>query len=224
LPAVRGLLGLESHGLGNAPDGSLQVSFAPNLPADWPSLRFQRYAIADGNLSGEVLQQRGRTTLHLAFEGNSPLLVMLAPALPAAARITGALLDGKPQKFSVRDSGSFLRVELAPVALRSPQQLTLTVDYQGGIGIVPSLPRPQPGERTSSLKILDVQSDPQNRSCLLRLTLAGIGGRTYPLQVVTSLSKLQAAGLPVRKTEIGYEIEIPFEGSSYVTRRVCLSE
>jgi hypothetical protein len=36
------------------------------------------------------------------------------------------------------------------------------------------------------LKILDAQFDPQNRECLLRLTLAGIGGTTYPLQVVTS--------------------------------------
>ena len=224
LPAVRGLLGLQSQGLGNAPDGSLQVTFAPSLPADWPFVRFQRYAIADGNLSGEILQQRNRTTLHLAYDGNSPLLVKLAPALPAAARITGALLDGKPQKFSVRDFGSFMRVELAPVALRSPRQLTLTVDYQGGIGIVPLSRRPEPGERSSSLKILDVQSEPQNRACLLRLTLAGIGGRTYLLQVVTSLSKLQAAGLPARKTELGYEMEIPFEGSSYVTRRVCLSE
>jgi hypothetical protein len=224
LPAVRGLLGLQSRGVGNVPDGSLQFSFAPNLPADWPFLRFRRYAIADGNLSGEVLQQPGRTTLHLEYEGKSPLRVELAPALPAAARLTGALLDGKPQRFSVRDSGSFLRVELAPVVLRSSQQLTLTVDYQGGFGIVPPPPRPEPGERSSALKILDVQSDPQNRGCLLRLTLAGIGGRSYPLQVVTSLSKLQAAGLPAHKTEIGYRIEIPFAGSGYVTRLVCLSD
>ena len=223
LPAVRGLLGLQSLGLDNSTD-SLQVSFAPNLPADWPFVRFQRYAIGDGHLSGEILQQRNRTTLHLVYEGNASLLVKLGPALPAAARITGVLVGGKPQKFSVRDHGSFMRVELAPVALRSSQQVTLTVDYQGGIGIVPPSPHPEPGKRSSSLKILDVQSDPQNRDCFLRLTLSGIGGRTYPLQVVTSISKLQATGLLLHKTELGYEIEIAFEGASYVNRQVCLSQ
>jgi len=221
---VRGLLGLQSQSFGHAPDGSVELSFAPNLPADWPFLRFQRYAIADGNLSGEVLQQPGRTTLHLVYEGHSPLLVKLAPAIPAAARITTVLLDGKPQKFSVQDFGSFLRLEPAPVPLLPSKQFTLTVDYQGGIGIVPPLPKPEPGERTSSLKILDIQSGSQNRGCLLHVTMAGIGGRTYSLQLVTSLPKLHANGLPLRKTESGYEVEISFEGSNYVTRSICLTE
>jgi hypothetical protein len=189
-------------------------------------LRFRRYAIGDGHLSGEVLQQRSQTILRIMYDGNSPVTARLAPSLPAAARVTNVQVDGKPVKFSVREFGSFVRVEIAPVTLRASQQLTFTVDYNGGIGIVPPTPHPQPGERTSSLKILDAQSNTQNPKCLVQLILAGLAGRTCPLQIITTLPNLQAAGLKLEKTETGYILQIPFEGSNpgnYVTRQVCLA-
>jgi glycogen debranching enzyme len=224
VPAVRGLLGLETKGISNAPEAGLRVSFAPNLPANWPFLRFQRYAIAGGNLSGEVSQQPGQTTIHIQYQGNSPVAVNLAPALPAVSRVKSVRIDGKPQKYSLHQGGSFLRIEIPPVVFRASQQLTLSVEYEGGIAIVPPKLQPEPGERTSSLKILDVQSDAQNHGCLVRLTLAGLGGKHYPLAIVSSLPQLRADGLPVRKTESGYEIEVPFDGQNYVTRQVCLGD
>jgi glycogen debranching enzyme len=224
VPAVRGVLGLETMGIANGPDKSMRVSFAPNLPANWPFLRFQRYAVADGSLSGEVSQQRGQTAIHLQYQGNSPITINLAPALPAVSRVNSVRIDGKPQKYSVHQFGSFLRLEVPPVVLRPSQQITFSVEYEGGIGIVPPRPRPEPGERTSSLKILDVQSDAQNHGCLVKLTVAGLGGKHYPLAIVSSLPQMQADGLPVRKTESGYEIEVPFDGQNYVTRQVCLGD
>jgi hypothetical protein len=224
VPAVSGLLGLATTGISNGPDKGIRVSFAPNLPADWPFLRFQRYAVANGNLSGEVSQLRGQTTIHIQYQGNSLVIIDLAPALPAVSHVKSVRTDGKPQKYSIRQSGGFLRAEIPSVVLRPSQQITLSVEYDGGIAIVPPRSRPEPGERTSSLKILDVQSDAQNHGCLVKLTVAGLGGKRYPLAIVTSLPQLRADGVPVRKTESGYEIEIPFEGSNYITRRVCLGD
>jgi mannosylglycerate hydrolase MGH1-like protein len=234
LPAVRGVLGLETRGPSSGPDPSLQVSFAPNLPADWPFLRFERYAIGDGHLSGEILQQPSQTTLQLAYDGKSPVLVSLSPSLPAAAHVKSVLLDGKAAKYSVKEFGSFVRVEVALVTVRSSQKLTLVVNYDGGIAIVPPSPHPQPGERTSSLKILDVQSNQsspspsQHSGCLLRLTVAGLAGRTYPLQLITTLPNLHAGSLQLEKTQTGYTLQIPFESSnsnssSYLSREICLS-
>jgi hypothetical protein len=237
LPAVRGVLGLESRGPSSGPDQLLQLSFAPNLPADWPFLRFQRYAIGDGQLSGEILQQPSQTTLQVTYAGKTSVLVSLSPSLPAAAHMKSVLLDGKPAKFSVKQSGSFLRVEVAPVTLRSSQKLTLVVNYDGGISIVPPAPHPQPGERTSSLKILAVQSNQSNPSasqssgCLVRLTVAGLAGRTYPLPLITTLPNLHAGSLRLEKTQTGYILQIPFESSnpsnsnssSYVSREICLA-
>jgi hypothetical protein len=223
LPAVRGLLGLETRGPSAASDNAVQLSFAPNLPADWPFLRFQRYAVGDGHLSGEILQQPSQTVLRVTYDGESSVSVQLAPSVPAAARVKSVRLDGKLAKFSIREFGSFVRVEIPPVSLRASQHLTLTVDYEGGIGIVPPTPHPQPGERTSSLKILDVQSNTQNPKCLVRMTLSGLGAQTYPLQIITAIPNLKVDDGKIEKTQSGYTLRIPFAGSSYVVRDVCLS-
>jgi len=228
VPAVRGLLGLEGSPIGKAPDATLQVTLAPCLPADWPFLRFHRYAIGDGQLSGEILQQRDQTTLRLQYEGSVPMRVKLAPALPALSRIKSVRLDGAPQKYSIQEFGSFVRLEIPPMLLSQSRSITLSVDHEGGIGIVPITQQPQPGERTSSLKILNVQSDHQNPACALRLTLSGLGGTTYALQVVTSLQILQASSpqtgrLQAQRTDSGYSIDVPFEGSDYTSRQLCLT-
>jgi hypothetical protein len=224
LPAVRGLLGLEAKGLSSGPGAALQISLKPNLPADWPFLRFQRYAIGDGHLSGEILQQRLQTILHVTYDGKSPISAKLAPSVPAAAHVKSVRLDGRPVKFSIRDEGSFLRVEIAPVTLRASQQLALAVEYEGGMSVVPPMPHPEPGERTTSLKILDVQSNTQNPKCLVQLTLSGLGGKTYPLQIVSTLPNLKAGSFKIDKSDIGYVVQIPFDGANYAIGQVCLSQ
>ena len=223
LPAVRGLLGLETRGFSAGSNAALQLTFAPSLPADWPFVRFQRYAIGSGHLSGEVLQQPTQTILHLSYDGASPISASLMPSIPAAARVKNARLDGKPVKFAIQEFGSFVRVEIEPVLLRDSQQLTLAVEYEGGFGIVPPMAHPQPGERTSSLKILGVQSNTQTPGCVVRMTVSGLGGLTYPLRIISTVPNLKAGSLKVDRSEKGYVIHIPFEGMNYTTREVCLN-
>lgn len=229
LPAMRGLLGLEVHGPAAAIDHELQFSFAPNLPADWPFLRFERYAIGKGHLSGEILQEAMQTTLDVKYDGDSAIVGKLAPSVPAAARIKSVQLNHKPAKYSVRDLGSFVRVELAPVKIESASPTVVTVEYEGGIGIVPPAPRSQPGERSSALKILGVNSYTQSPRCLVQISVAGLAGRTYPLQLISSMQDLRAAELRISKTGSGYIVDVPFDADNasarpgYVTRQVCLT-
>jgi len=229
LPAVRGILGLETQGPASAPDHPLQISLVPNLPADWPFLRFADYSIAGGHLAGEVLQQPAQTALKLNYEGGPAILATLAPSVPAGARVKSVSLDDKPVKFSLHDFGSFVRVNVAPFLLRPAMRVTLAVDYDGGIGIVPPAPRPQPGERTSALKVLRVESNTQTPKCLVRMTVAGLAGQSYALPLVSTLGNLQASGFSLERVGKDYVLQIPFEASRgdsqsrYVAREVCVS-
>jgi hypothetical protein len=185
--------------------------------------------MGSGHLSGEILQQASQCILRLNYEGGSAILATLAPSVPAAAHVKSVSLDGKAVKFSVRDFGSFVRVEVAPIVLQPSAQVVLTINYDGGIGIVPPAPHPQSGESTSSLKILGVEANTQNPRCLVRLDLAGLAGRTYMLPLISTLPNLQSSGFSVSETATGYTLQIPFEGSAsgsssgYVTREVCVS-
>lgn len=115
-------------------------------------------------------------------------------------------------------------MEIPELLLIPSKTLDLVIEYEGGIGIVPVTPRPEPGERSTSLKILEVQSSSNDSACSLRLSVAGIGGNTYSLQAITTLPNLRADSLRLQKTNFGFEIEIPFSGSGYVTRQVCISD
>ncbi len=222
LPAVRGVLGIETN-FSASPEAA-QLDLRPNLPADWPFLRFQNYAIGGGSLSGEIRQEAGQTTIHLRSGAKVPLAVRLAPAIPALARISGVKLDGKAQRYSTAETGGFLRVEGPKAILRPSDELTLSVKYEGGIAVVPPPVEPQPGERSSALRVLSVQADAKNRGCQLRVRVAGLGGREYALGVISGLTQLKAENLPMQKTAYGYEIRVAFAGAGYATREICLSE
>lgn len=205
VPAVRGLLGLEVF----TPKESIFVQ--PQLPAHWPFVRFSRFALWGSYLSGEVRHQPGRITITLEYDSKEEVMVHLNPTLPVGARVRRVLLNSRPSSFYQLNFG----ISLTKAA-------EVVIEYEGGIGIVPPEPRPEPGDRTTALKIIRVEHDPQKTPRAINLTLAGLGGRTYHLDLVTSVPSLTAEGATVRKTDKGYRLEISFEGSDYVTRQIRL--
>jgi hypothetical protein len=224
LPAIRGLLGLRASFSGGASTPMQQITLRPTLPADWPFVRFQKYTVPAGTLSGEVQQEPGRTVVSLRNDGGKAVTVNLAPAIPALARVSTARLNGKPQPFTTELSEGYTRV-VVPVLLVLPaREITLSVEYQGGIAVVPPAIHPQPGEQSSSLRVLSVIAQPDDRTCNMKLRLAGRGAQQYLLRIVSTLPQVLAENLAVHKTTSGYEISVPFEGSGYVTRTICLSQ
>ncbi len=222
LPMVRGLLGIESDFSAASP--AAQIRLRPTLPADWPYLRFRNYPVAEGSIAGEIRQETGRTVLRVKSDAKTPITLVLRPAIPGLARIQRVLLDGKPQRFTTLGPGSFIRVEVPAVVLQPSQELTLSVEYQGGIALVPPPVQPQAGERSSSLRVLDVHADVADRGCEMKIKLVGLGGREYGLRVLTTLDRIRAGTLTVHKWDGTFEVRVPFEGSGYVTQEVCLEE
>ncbi len=214
VPAVRGLLGLA---VDRTALQSTTLSFAPHLPAHWPFLRFARYPTGSGSLSGEVRRERNLLIIHLEHESSERLRAELRPALPLGAEVRRVLVDGKPVKFSTQDVDSVTQVSFEFVLGRKAE---VVIEYDDGVGIVPVAPRPEPGERSTALKILRARSEQQDQNHLLELTLAGLGGRTYSLDLISTVPALTAEGARVQKTSDGYRLEISFEGSGYVTRTV----
>lgn len=207
LPAVRGWLGFLTSGPPN------RVYVRPQLPAHWLAVHFSRLAVWGHNLSGDLNQQPGRLAFTLRSDSIESIPVTLVPTLPFGAKVRRSLLNSKPHVFD----GLGVDFELSGKA-------TVVIEYEGGIGIVPPEPRPEPGQRTTSLKIIRVEHDAAKASREINLTLAGLGGRTYSLDLVTTVANLAAEGATVKKTEDGYRLEISFEGpgTEYVTRQIRL--
>lgn len=219
VPAVRGLLGLTVNPAPEAVNSTSQfLNFAPRPPADWPSLHFSNYPIASGDLSGEIRRTGGTTSISLiVHQGSKPIHLHLEIPVPLAARVRRVTINGKSAKFDLRYNGdtdaAFIETQLEP-------RLEAVAEYDGGIEIVPPPIDPAPGERSSSLKIIETKFIDDHH---FDLTVSGLGGHTYSLDFVSQFPQLTAGDLHVTKTPTGFRLVIPFTGADYSTRKLRLS-
>jgi hypothetical protein len=216
VPAVRGLLGLRAE---RAPRETL-LRFAPRLPAHWNAIRFANYALPEGQLGGEIRQSPGRLTAVLEFSGRGQVSLVFDPRLPMGCRVRRVLVNGRPSARPLRDAPPMGCDAGRSVSLA--RRAEIVVEYEGGVDIVPPQPRPEPGERTASLKILRVVHDAVKNPREAVMEVAGFGGRIYALEVVTAEQALSVTGAAAKKTERGYRLELSFDGEDYATRTIAL--
>ena len=92
------------------------------------------------------------------------------------------------------------------------------------VQILPIKPAPERGALNESMKILDVIENEAARSITVRL--AGLEGRTYPLELATELPGVRAEGAGnIRKSSRGFTIDVTFEGGEsgeYTEKSVVL--
>jgi len=92
------------------------------------------------------------------------------------------------------------------------------------VHILPIKPAPERGALNESMKILDVIENEAARSITVRL--AGLEGRTYPLELATELPGVRAEGAGnIRKSSRGFTIDVTFEGGEsgeYTEKSVVL--
>ena len=122
-------------------------------------------------------------------------------------------LNGRPTSFHQNQVGGTNGVE---VTSSIKGDADVTVEYDGGVGIVPPSANPLIGNRTTSLKVMSIRVTSPNR---LDLVVAGLAGGSNTLDLVTTLN-VSADGAEVRKTAAGCQLVIPFKSTDYATRVV----
>jgi hypothetical protein len=227
LPAVRGLLGQKVKG--NSDKLPADVTFWPLIPQNWPFLKFSRPAIyGSARISGEVRQEKYRTVVVVQSDDGMPIETTLGTRLPIGARLKRILVNGKPPKdFHAMENGeSGVVVQCTRGGFECPAapRIELVVEYEGGVAMVPPEARPEPGARTSALKVWGLLYEPTKNQRETTFKVAGLGGRAYSLDLMTTETSLTAEGATVKKTGTGYRLEISFEGpeNEYVTRQIRL--
>jgi len=202
-PVLRGMLGLA------ASDAGRTLTFAPQLPADWNfvnvrgvSINTSRYDFAlqrdgDDNLTINVTRQpvtatdpikdnaRNKLAAATASTGNTRLII--APAFPLDARITGVTVNNLPVKFDKRIEGDVQRIV---VNLENPPA-TARIVFTGakGTDVFSEAPTPVVGDANQGLRV--ISSRAENNS--LKLVLEGRGGREYTLGLRSSGAVVDAS-------------------------------
>lgn len=216
-PFVRGLLGLRADAANRT------LRFAPQLPAVWESLRVKNYRIGSSLVSFSIKRSPSSTfRFEIEKQDDEHLKLMMAPALPALAKILRVTVDGKPVKFAPAFHGVSTVCQFEVLLKR---RAVIEISYRDGIEFDAPPSQPQLGERTSSLKVLEVTTPALNR---LAVKLEGLSGRTYTLCARGGMSILSAQGGTLKNEDNGWKlIEVAFPASgndeAYQSRNLELS-
>jgi glycogen debranching enzyme len=221
-PLMRGLLGIE------ASDGANGLRFAPQLPANWPSVSVRNVAVGDALYLLKLDRASGRQTINV--QASTPvhsnpktgprraMRITVAPAFPLDARIKSVTVNGREAKFDVQRIGDVQRVE---VAFDFSLTATVVFNYDEGTDVYVAQQMPAPGAINQGLRILRVRADAN----ALRLTLEGLGGYVYTLRARSARRLGEASGVKITEIEgQDAQLTVSFDGpkDEYVRREIVI--
>lgn len=201
-PLVQGLLGLEVH------DGGETIRFAPQLPADWDSLRVENATVGGGRYDLSLERGEGRLQINVTNLSGEAMQWEMAPAFPLDATVQSVMVDGNEVDFETSRAGNLQR---AAVQLEPTSEAEIVYRYDEGTEVYMRHEEPAAGARSQGLRIL--RSRPAYG--MLHLVLEGLGGRTYSLSVRTPYRVEATEGVRIERSEAGDTVlHVSFDGPS----------
>ncbi len=184
LPLARGLLGLEA----DAP--ARTVTFAPQLPADWPFVEVRRFRAGAVAFDFRYARSRGRIVLDAEARSGETYRLRFAPVLGGGARVTAVTCDGRAVPFEVRATPRSVQPLVEVDLARSAR---LEVAFEPCVELLPTEVQTRTGDTDQGLKIVDVTWEGQD----LVAEVEGLAGREYRVRV-TEAGRIAAVAGAVR--------------------------
>jgi hypothetical protein len=214
-PLLRGLFGLEVK------DAGRTLVFAPQLPPDWGEAALGNVPVGNARCDIALTRTPGRLEIALTrTSGDGALRLILSPAFPLDARVRLVSHDGVGASF---DSSVVGDVQRATTTVESDwRRLRVVFEYDEGTEAYVSAETPEAGARSTGLRLLRGKAE----ASMLRLSLQGLGGRSYRLRVRSPRAPQAQAGVSVNAAGAGvWEVGMGFEGPAdqYVARELALA-
>lgn len=216
-PIMRGLLGIEVS------EGGRRFSFAPQLPADWNRVEARGVPVGDARYDLTLERTMGRETIkverRVQVNAASASKIIVAPAFPLDATIRSATINGRETKFEIRRTGDVQRAEVNVNADARISEIVFA--YDEGTDVYIEREALRPGASNEGLRVLRSRADRN----ALRLTLEGLGGRTYELRVRTPRGIGETSGVKViEEAARDSRLLVSFEGSgeTYIRREISI--
>lgn len=147
-PAVRGLLGIDVR------DAGRTLHVAPQLPADWDTVRVQNVPTGTSpyDLTLTQTDEAYRITLTPQEEGASVDRVVVAPALPRDAEVRGATVNGTDADVQTERAGDRMRARVTVDDVTGPTEVV--IERRRGSDVLLRPEAPAEGGTNQGLRVL----------------------------------------------------------------------
>jgi glycogen debranching enzyme len=132
-PVLEGMLGLKPE----APLG--RISIAPQLPLDWDRLQVESIRVGETRFDMTFTRENGVTRFDFERTAGPSVEISLAPSFPL-----GTEYDAQGAHSSTD----------GVVGFDLEDRVTVSFATSGGVGVIPHVPQPEPGDRTSRTRII----------------------------------------------------------------------
>jgi len=143
--AVHGLLGLRVDEAGR------HLQFTPHLPPGWNKVTLRRVRVGSSEVALDLVQSSGEMTLHIRNDG-APVKMSFDPELPLGATVRSAHIGGREIAATLAQHPQDTHAHTEFNLPRGDVELRLF--YNGGVAIVPLIPRPVIGSRSRAMKVV----------------------------------------------------------------------
>jgi hypothetical protein len=145
-PAIEGMLGLEI----NAQERKMLLS--PQLPPQWDSLHIEHIRMAYQFVNFHYLRSKdGTCEYQFKLDQGHPVMIDFMPSYPAGTRFITVTINGKEVPFTSFKSAQSITLM---VSFDLKQAITLIVETEAGISVIPAISDPKPGDPAEGMRIL----------------------------------------------------------------------
>jgi glycogen debranching enzyme len=144
-PVIEGMIGWKPDAV------HASASLTPRFPLQWDTVSVTNLRVGKTTIAMAMERGLRRTTYRITRTNGPSCAVLLTPEIPASMEVTAVRVNGMPVPYDRTVVRGVLKTPIA-VTLDGPQ--TVQLEHTGGIGMIPLIHHPVPGDSAAGVRIV----------------------------------------------------------------------
>ncbi len=144
-PGIHGMIGWKPDALANT------ATLSPKFPINWDAFTIRNLRMGKSVLQLYMNRSKRRTNFRFKLVKGRSVKLSFAPKMPMGLKIRSARLDGEELNIQSHLARGVLQ---DTVKFHVIDNHELIFEHEKGIGVIPFIPRPKPGEGSSGYKVI----------------------------------------------------------------------
>jgi GH15 family glucan-1,4-alpha-glucosidase len=185
-PAITGMIGWKPNAVTNI------ATLKPRLPLNWDTVTVRNLRMGESVIRYSMKRGIDRTEYSFHLLSGPEVQVHFQPELPEGMEVRKAVLSGNE---IVVDSGRHRGLLGTPITFTLDGTKEMIIEHTKGIGMVPVMPRPQPGDSSAGWRIISTRLIDKEYTIELEGTSGEVGSFTLHMfdNAIADISNAEVA-------------------------------